>query len=262
MPTPTPALGIGSTKVREQDGATMVYVPAGEFLMGNLEMVGDDYPNSASVKEWPQHKVYLDAYWIDRTEVTNAQYNQCAVAAGICTGGNIDPEWANWPVTFVTWDQAQTYCHWVGGRLPTEAEWEKAARGTDGRTYPWGEGIDCDHARYAGAPNCGSECLAVGSLPAGASPYGALDMAGNAAEWVADWMDVDYYEVSPRENPQGPDFPPEHPRGFELRVVRSNHSMAFNFGGIGPKFQRTTNRSGDFPDMPSASLGFRCVQSP
>jgi formylglycine-generating enzyme required for sulfatase activity len=229
--------------------------------MGNRDMVGDDFVNSASVKEWPQHTVYLDNYWIDQTEVTNIQYNQCVVA-GVCEGGDTAPEWADFPVTNVNWNQARTYCEWAGGRLPTEAEWEKAARGTDGRTYPWGEGIDCDHARYAEAPNCGNEILPVGSLPAGASPYGALDMAGNIAEWTADWMDVNYYESSPRENPTGPDVPPENPKGFEVRVVRSNHPYFFHFGGsMLPTFQRTTNRSGVFPDEQNASIGFRCVQS-
>ena len=96
--------------------------------------------------------------------------------------------------------------------------------------------------------------LPVGSLPSGVSPYGALDMAGNAAEWVADWMDVNYYEISPRENPTGPLSPPEHPKGFEIRVVRSNAPFAFDFGGAGPKFQRTTNRSGGFPEFPQVPL--------
>jgi len=255
-PTATPALGIGTTKVRPQDGAIMVYVPAGDFLMGNTERVGDDYPNSVSVQEWPQHTVYLDAYWIDQTEVTNAQYNQCAMA-GVCSGGDMAPEWTDFPVTNVNWLQAQIYCSWVGGRLPTEAEWEKAARGTDGRTYAWGETLGCDYTRYHGAP-CGGEALPVGSLPAGASPYGALDMSGNVAEWVSDWMGIKYYEESPRENPQGPDIPPPNPKGFEVRVTRSN---APAFGPSGPKFLRVTNRSGVFPEIGTPWLGFRCTQS-
>jgi formylglycine-generating enzyme required for sulfatase activity len=175
----------------------MVYVPAGEFTMG-----GDE----GGENEYPAHTVYLNAFYIDKYEVTNAQYRQC-VEAGVCDKpryttyyGNADC--AQYPVVYVSWNDADVYCRWAGKRLPTEAKWEKAARGTDGRMYPWGEGIDCDHAQYS---SCPGDILPVGSKPAGASPYGPLDMAGNVYEWVADWYDSGYYSQSPARNPLGPD---------------------------------------------------------
>ena len=200
--TPIPGLDIGSTMVSDKDGMVLVYVPAGEFLMGS------DYGNS---DEEPIHTVYLDTYWIDQTEVTNAMYEKC-VAAGACEerydSGSYTREsyygnsqYDKYPVIYVDWYQAEAYCEWSGRRLPTEAEWEKAARGDDGRMYPWGEEIDCDHALYGG---CEGDTISVGSLPTGVSPYGALDMAGNVWEMVNDWYDGGYYEASPYENPQGP----------------------------------------------------------
>ncbi len=180
------------------DGATYLYVPAGEFLMGSPDGVGDD-------DEHPQHSVYLDAFWIMQTEVTNAQYAKC-VAAGACGAPDNsrwqDAAYADHPVTAVDWNQASAYARWAGGRLPTEAEWEKAARGTDGRTYPWG-----NEAPAASLANCCAfvnDTTPVGSYPAGASPYGALDMAGNVWEWTADWYDSGYYSQSPAQNPTGP----------------------------------------------------------
>ena len=166
--TPTP--GIGSTWARPADGMLMMFVPAGEFTMGS---------ENGSTDESPIHTVTLDAYWIDQTEVTNQMYALCA-QAGTCQPpegtrsythssyyGN--PEYDNFPVIYVDWDMAKTYCEWAGARLPTEAEWEKAARGTDGRTYPWGEGLDCNKANYFG---CVGDTIAVGSYDDGKSPYG------------------------------------------------------------------------------------------
>ena len=229
------------TQTREKDGMAMVCVPAGEFLMGSTDADPD-----AEDDEKPQHAVYLDAFWIDRTEVTNAQYRRCGVAGG-CT------EPAFWsdsnynapdqPVVGVDWDQATAYCDWAGGRLPTEAEWEKAARGTDGRIYPWGESApNCDKANYG---NCVGRPAAVGSYPAGASPYGALEMAGNVWEWVSDWYDDGYYASLADHNPQGPS-------SGTYRGLRGG-SWYDNSGGV-----RSAYRGGDSPDFGNSLHGFRC----
>ena len=170
-------LGIGSTQVSSVDSMDMVYVPAGDFLMGS---------NDGADDEKPQQKVNLDAFWIDKTEVINAMYARC-LQAGACkstaSGRTILSGFENYPVVVDNWEMAQAYCEWAGRRLPTEVEWEKAARGTDGRTSPWGEGIKCENANYV---NCTGKVQPVGSYPSYASPYGALDMAGNVWEWVAD----------------------------------------------------------------------------
>jgi eukaryotic-like serine/threonine-protein kinase len=225
--TDTPSLlsGPGATLVSEKDGMVMVYVPDGEFLMGSTDeqistavqdCVGQGSSQS-NCENWigtesPQHSVYLDAFWIDRTEVANSLYAKC-VAAGACDPLNDissysrtsyygNSQFADYPVIYVNWNMASAYCSWAGRRLPSEAEWEKAARGTDGRLYPWGDQAPSS-SLVSFAWNQG-DTAEVGSYPAGASPYGALDMAGNVWEWVNDWYDENYYESSPSENPQGP----------------------------------------------------------
>jgi len=190
-------MAAGATRVNDTDGATYVFVPSGSFTMGS---------NSGESDEGPTHMVVLDPFWIMRTETTYAQYGRC-VAAGACApprrDGWDDPELAEHPVTHVTWQEASDYADWAGGRLPTEAEWEKAARGTDQRAYPWGSEVpsndllNFNYALGATAP--------VGSYPEGASPFGALDMAGNVEEWVADRYDPEYYAQSPEQNPSGPE---------------------------------------------------------
>jgi iron(II)-dependent oxidoreductase len=178
------------------DSAEMVLVPAGEFWMGSEE--GDD-------DEKPRHRVYMDAYYIDKYEVTNALYKRFMDA----TGRSAPLYWndskfngARQPVVGVSWDDADAYCKWAGKRLPTEAEWEKAARGTDGRKYPWG--AQWDSSRANSDESKLGRAKEVGSYPTGVSPYGVHDLAGNVWEWVADWYDRNYYERSPERNPTGP----------------------------------------------------------
>ncbi len=172
----------------------MRLVPAGEFTMGS-----DTGPDD----EKPEHEVHLDTFFIDKFEVTNAHYNIC-VAEKICyqplsTDHIID--FNNHPVVNVTWEMAMTYCEWREGYLPSEAQWEKAARGTDSRTYPWGNEINCNKANYS---DCTTGTTPVGSYEEGKSVYGVYDMAGNVWEWVADWYSETYYFQSPYQNPTGP----------------------------------------------------------
>jgi formylglycine-generating enzyme required for sulfatase activity len=265
--TLTPIPGIGSTWTRPADGMAMVYVPAGEFSMGMeadaaweiCKQFASDCKREGFLDEEPVHKVYLDAYWIDRTEVTNAMYALC-VSARACQPPKDTPnkipalrygnvEFADYPVTNVASSEAEAYCAWAGGRLPTEAEWEKAARGTDGRIYPWGNSSpSCSLLNSSpGFISCVNNTSRVGSYPAGASPYGALDMAGNVYEWVADWYGEDYYSQSPVRNPTGP-------AGGEMRVVRGG---AWHLNDVGV---RSAARQAIHPWGIAVTVGFRCAR--
>jgi formylglycine-generating enzyme required for sulfatase activity len=212
----TSTLGIGSTMISDSDGMTLLYIPAGEFTMGS-EDFGDTQPI---------HVVYLDSFWIDQTEVTNKQYALC-ISDNTCTlPSNLkspmrssyygDPQFENYPVIYVEWAMAKTYCEWAGRRPPSEAEWEKAARGEEAYIYPWGHDAPNDNLlNYNSAERDTTE---VGTYPDGKSPYGALDMAGNVWEWVHDWYDGAYYQNSSSSNPLGPDVG-EPSTGF-ARVLR------------------------------------------
>jgi formylglycine-generating enzyme required for sulfatase activity len=222
----------------------VILIPAGPFDMG------DKYHDSAQ----PIHTVTLDTYQIDTYEVTNARYATC-VQAGVCrVPGDCsywgeqtysDTDKADHPVACVDWYDAQIYCAWRGGRLPTEAEWEKAARGTDGRTYPWGtDPPDCDKAQYE---YCDEGTVPVGSKPAGASPFGVHNMAGNVGEWVADWYSDDYYAHSPASNPLGPD-------SGDQKVRRGGDwFISADFLRVGLRFIE------GHPSKRSNRVGFRCV---
>ena len=229
---------------------TELVVPAGNFWMGCAPA-----DSSCDSDEEPFHEVYLDAFSIDVTEVEAADYDDCVQVDG-CTPLGTDGACngamsgrRDHPVNCVSWYQAEAYCVWAGRRLPTEAEWEKAARGTDGRLHPWGDQPpDCSLAVMDdGGWGCGTqETWPVGSLPAGQSPYGALDMAGNVWEWVSDRYSADYYSTSPAENPTGPTTGSE-------RVFRGG-SWLNDGGGL-----RASGRGWDLPSYSADGLGFRCA---
>jgi len=252
------------------DGMTLIGIPEGEFWMGSA--TDDVY---AEPDEMPLRRVFLDGYWIDQTEVTNAMFAEC-VRAGACTPppsafGPFSPhpyyganDFAVYPVVNVIWHQAQAYCTWAGRRLPTEAEWEKAARGTDARRFPW-EWIgvadpeklnfcdqDCAFPWHVPDVKDGyAETAPVGSYPKGASPYQVLDMAGNVWEWAADWYGALTYREPPLRNPVGPE-------DGTWRVVRGGSWL----DGVHVRalvYARSANRHYQSPDTARSDIGFRCV---
>ncbi len=242
-----------------RDNKRMVLVPAGWFVMGTSEAdVTDMIAKFGWEPKWfadetPQHRVYLDAYFIDATPVTNVEYKRFIDAN---PNHPIPPDWdrlfraflagkAEHPVVNVSWHDASAYARWAGKRLPTEAEWEKAARGVDGRRYAWGDQFDIAYCNCK--PSKINSTTPVSQYaPQGASPYGALDMNGNVWEWCADWYGSWYYKIAPTHNPLGPE-------AGDWRVLRGGawdleESMA-----------RCASRDYVVPENGSATVGFRCV---
>ena len=215
----------------------MVLVPAGEFEMGSDDGASD---------EIPVHDVYLEAFWIDEHEVTYDQYLEFMKRTGYsispCGGGE------DHPVACVSWYDAKAYCEWAGKRLPTEAEWEKAARGgLEGKKFPWGNE---DSVREYNAEN-GAQFSFNRTAPVmsfSPNEYGLYDVAGNVLEWVSDWYGNDYYQISPLENPRGPS-------SGEYRVLRGG-SWTSNVN-----YLRTADRAGDDPGYSYSHIGFRCATS-
>jgi formylglycine-generating enzyme required for sulfatase activity len=241
--TPTPKTPLSIT----QKGAQMLLIPAGSFMMGS---------DNGDADEKPTHPVTLAAFYMDKYEVTNALYRDC-VDSGACIAPRStrsfthssyygDPRFEQYPVVYVDWDMARTYCDWRGARLPSEAEWEYAASGqSDGRLYPWGDqDISCakdatNSANFSGS-DCEGDVLSVGSFPP--NDYGLYDMSGNVWEWVADWYDMYPGGV------QNSDF------GQKYRVMRGGswHRQPYDL--------RLTNRLRDIPGVSGSDLGFRCAR--
>lgn len=268
LPTITPTDEISSTVESENmrtssiDGMPQVYIPAGIFRMGGMDV-------RRAPNEIPEHDVQLSAYWIDQLEVTNAMYALC-MNEGVCSPpqslksqrraeyfNNI--EFKDYPVVYVTWDQAKTYCEWAGRRLPTEAEWERAARGDDFRTFPWGE--NKADGSLSNFNMLVGDTSRVGTYPLGASPFGVLDMAGNVAEWVNDFYSFDYSVSDNLLNPKGP----ESNAGFN-RVVRGG---SLGDAEINIRVSKRSSVTGPNPNAASGSsaflgefsprIGFRCA---
>src|SRR5512134_171465 len=240
-----------------------VYIPAGTFRMGGMDV-------RRAANEIPEHDVTLDAFWMDQLEVTNAMYALC-VDAGDCTPPQDfksqrrakyfnNAEFNDYPVIYVTWGQAKAYCEWAGRRLPTEAEWERAARGDDWRTFPWGEdkadGLRANYNMLIG------DTSRVGTYPLGASPFGVLDMAGNVAEWTNDFYKSNYYSVAELVNPIGPLTSSNLfrvVRGGSLGDAEINIRVPKRSSVLGSDLSATTGLLIS-PGNASPRIGFRCAQ--
>jgi formylglycine-generating enzyme required for sulfatase activity len=254
----------------ESDGMEQILIPAGEFLLGGADLEAQQtFGNGVAYPEVPQHSVSLAEYWIDKFEVSNRQYALC-VSAGACTPPkwNVsftrnsyydNPEFANYPVIFVSWWQAGEYCAWAGRRLPSEAEWEKAARGTDGRLYPWGnEPVSSDRANLCDG-NCPKthaninfddgypDTAPVDAFPNGASPYGVMNMSGNVWEWTSTLTAP--YPYDPADGRENPDT-------YDHRIWRGG-SWA-----NGPWYLRSSTRYHSVQKYQYFNVGFRCAATP
>jgi iron(II)-dependent oxidoreductase len=255
---------LAADRVKLQAYDEMVRIPAGPFTMGSDKKVD----RNAYLVEVPQRKVYLDAYDIDKYEVTTVQYLKFVLATGRSPqvdwkfdGGNFQESMATHPIMHVTWYEADEYCRWAGKRLPTEAEWEKAARGdADARVYPWGnEMAGLSRANFGRGGLSGPvrdrperlllypPIISVFKYDNAVSPYGLFQMAGNVAEWVADWYDKDYYKKAPDRNPKGPE---------------TGTQKAFRGGGWvdSTPSVRVSQRNGTDPKTSMNWLGFRCAK--
>lgn len=253
-----------TNRVSPVDGMPQVHIPAGTFRMGGMDV--RRLPN-----ELPEHDVTLDAFWLDQLEVTNAMYGLC-VSAGACPLPRelksqrrseyfTDPEFKDYPVIYVTWGQAKTYCEWAGRRLPTEAEWERAGRGDDFRTFPWGE--DKANGLLTNFNMLVGDTSRVGSYPAGASPFGVLDMAGNVAEWVNDFYSYDYSNLLANSlNPTGPAVSSSFRRvvrGGSLGDAEINIRLSKRSSVLGSKLDAAPDSNAYLGDS-SPRIGFRCAQ--
>lgn len=237
---------------------SMVLVPEGEFVMGSHE---------GHATEQPERKVYLDRFWIDKYEVTFVQYYAFVHAAG-----HRKPRLAGYlgvetkdlprlmnpfsPVVGVSWEDGVAYCRWKGHRLPTEAEWERAAKGTDQRKWPWGNEERAEYANLKGDSDGAPYTAPAGAFSKDRSPYGVLDMAGNIMEWVADWYQEDYYAMMPTRNPLGPEKGSQTAHFNEQRVIRGaswNDSL---------ERAQTTTRFKMNPNYRDVTIGFRCAKPP
>jgi len=241
---------VGSTQPRmEKDPVEMVVIPAGPYVRGSA-------PGEGRLDEQPPRKIFLDAFSIDKYEVTNARYTEFLKETLHKPPMNVYGEKplaeeegiANLPVVQVTWHDAVDYCFWAGKRLPTEAEWEKAARGNDRRLFPWGDSPpDPQKANFDKNWMDKQTLMAVTALPAGQSPFGLFHMAGNVREWVQDWYDQEYYSVGPEKNPKGPET------GI-LKVVRGGSWRSFD-----ADLRAASRGKGGFA-LKTHGIGFRCAR--
>ena len=268
-PTAAPAsdsTDAGSERVSSVDGMVQVFIPEGSFRMGGLDVKAEE-------DEKPDHAVSMSAFWMDKLETTNAMYMLC-----VQEGAGEPPdffrsekhqkyfntdEYADYPVIYVTWGDATDYCTWAGKRLPTEAQWEYAARGNDFRSFPWGdERPDTSRANFDHKIN---DVSRVGSFPAGASPFGVLDMSGNVWEWVSDFYDADYYSLAVAANPTGPLAAMgtlsqnRVIRGGSYQDVEKDIRVTNRGHASGPNPDANDMDSPEYHGESSPKIGFRCA---